>query len=182
MKLLIFSDIHGSLPAARRITALHAAHAPEAVLILGDILYHGPRNPLPEEYNPKAVAEILTPLSSRIIAVRGNCDSDVDAMVLPFPIAPEFIWILDNGLRIFATHGHIFSPSALPALHQGDVLLFGHTHIPLARTTREGVHLGNPGSLALPKEDSPPCYGVLENGVFTVFTDQNEVFLQLDCG
>lgn len=181
MKLLIFSDIHGSLPAARLIARICAARSPEAVLLLGDILYHGPRNPLPEGYDPKGVVETLTPLAPRIIAVQGNCDSEVDAMVLPFPIAPAFIWVLNNGLRIFATHGHIFGPDAMPPLQQGDMLLFGHTHVPLARATPEGILLGNPGSLSLPKEGFPPCYALLEDGIFTVFTDKDEPFLQMPC-
>ena len=181
MKLLVFSDIHGSMPAARRVLALTAEHTPAAVILLGDILYHGPRNPLPEGYSPREVAAVLAPLAGRIVAVKGNCDSDVDAMVLPFPLSSDFSWILDGSLRIFATHGHVHGPDNPPPLEEGDVLLFGHTHVPMARTTAAGIHLCNPGSLAMPKEDHPACYGLFEDGVFSVFTDENELYLQLDC-
>ena len=169
------------MQAVTRMLALAAQHKPDAVLLLGDILYHGPRNPLPESYAPKEAATALAPLARRIIAVQGNCDCEVDAMVLPFPLASGFSWILDGPLRIFATHGHIYNPENLPPLEEGDVLLFGHTHVPMARTTAAGVHLCNPGSLSMPKEDHPACYGLFEEGVFSVLTLENELYLQLDC-
>lgn len=185
MKLLIFSDIHGSLPVAKRILALVETHDPVAVLILGDVLYHGPRNPQPSGYAPKAVAEALSPLASRIIAIRGNCDSEVDAMVLPFPLAAPFSWLLHEcpgkPLRVFATHGHIFGPQNIPPLQAGDLLLYGHTHVPEAETNTQGIHICNPGSLSLPKQGHPPCYGLLENGVFSALTDNGETYLRLDC-
>ena len=181
MKMLVFSDIHGSMPATRQIISLAAHHKPAAILLLGDILYHGARNMLPEGYAPKEVAAALAPLAELIVAIQGNCDAEVDAMVLPFPLASDFSWILAEDLRIFATHGHRYNPNSLPALREGDVLLFGHTHVPLARTTAAGIHLCNPGSLALPKEDHPPCYGILENGVFSVLTSEHELYLQLNC-
>lgn len=185
MKLLIVSDIHGSLPVAERIAALAEIHRPEAILLLGDILYHGPRNPLPEGYAPKAAAEAMVPLASRIIAVKGNCDSEVDAMVLPFPQATGFCWVLagspSRNIRIFATHGHIYGPHNMPPLLPGDVLLYGHTHVPKAETSPEGIHICNPGSLALPKEGHPPCYGVFDKGVFSVFTDRDELYLRNNC-
>ena len=181
MKLLVASDIHGSLPAAKRLLELAREHEPAAVVLLGDILYHGPRNPIPHGYAPAEVAVALAPLANRVIAVRGNCDSDVDAMVLPFPLAPDFAWLLDGPLRIFATHGHLHGPDNPPPLAEGDALLFGHTHTPLARTTPEGIYLCNPGSLAMSKQDHPTCYGLFEDGVFSVFTLAGELYLQLDC-
>ncbi len=181
MKLLVFSDIHGALPVARLMADLTRRHNPDAVLVLGDILYHGPRNPLPDGYDPKATAGALAPLKSRIIALNGNCDSEVDAAVLPFPLASDFIWIVQPGLRIFATHGHKHTPEDLPPLEEGDIFLSGHTHVPTAQTTTKGIHLCNPGSLALPKEGHPPCYGMFENGIFSVFTQEDELYLQLDC-
>jgi len=185
MKLLIFSDIHGSLPVAAHIAGLVSRHSPDAVLLLGDILYHGPRNPLPEGYNPKAVTEVLAPFADSIIALRGNCDSEVDSMVLPFPLASEFIWLLQDipggTLRIFATHGHIYNPQSQPPLRQGDVLLFGHTHIPQAETGAGRIHFCNPGSLSLPKEGTPPSYGIFENGIFSVYTAREELHMHLDC-
>lgn len=181
MKLLVFSDIHGSLPAAMRLLELTAEHQPTSILLLGDILYHGPRNPLPEGYAPREVASALAPLARRIIAVKGNCDSEVDAMVLPFPLASDFCWVMDGELRIFVTHGHIHGPETPPPLEDGDVLLFGHTHVPMARTTAAGISLCNPGSIAMPKEDHPACYGIFEDGVFSVLTRENELYLQLAC-
>lgn len=185
MKLLIFSDIHGSLPVAGHIADLIARHSPDATLLLGDILYHGPRNPLPEGYNPKAVVETLSPFADSIIALRGNCDSEVDSMVLPFPLTPEFTWILQNSpggtIRIFATHGHIYNPQSPPPLRQGDVLLFGHTHIPKAETGVGKIHICNPGSLSLPKEGTPPCFGIFEKGIFSVYTAGEKLHIRLDC-
>lgn len=181
MKLLIFSDIHGSLRVAEYMLSLIAAHKPDAVLVLGDVLYHGPRNPLPDGYAPGKAAEALRPVASKILAVQGNCDSAVDSMVLPFPLASEFFWVFDGKIRIFATHGHIFGPHRFPLLEKGDVLLFGHTHLPVAETSPEGIHLCNPGSLALPKDGSPPSYGLFEDGVFSVLTGQEKEFLRLDC-
>ncbi len=185
MKLLIFSDIHGSAPVGELIADLAQRHLPDYVLLLGDILYHGPRNPLPQGYAPKETARLLEPLASRIIAVQGNCDSEVDAMVLPFPLAPELSWILaslpERSLRLCLTHGHKYGPHNPPALSKGDVLLFGHTHIPLAEPTFEGIYLCNPGSLALPKEGHPPCFGLFENGIFSVFTNKGELYRRLSC-
>ena len=181
MKILIFSDIHGSAPAARLALEQFRQRGAEYLVLLGDTLYHGPRNPLPEGYDPAAVAELFAPVSTRIMAVRGNCDSDVDAMVLPFPLANDFFWVLDSGLRICATHGHIYSPQSPPPLDESDVLLSGHTHIPTAATTTQGVHLCNPGSPALPKDGHPPCYGWFEHATFSVFTTAGELYLKLDC-
>lgn len=181
MRLLVVSDIHGSLAAARiAMDAFRARHA-DYMLLLGDVLYHGPRNPLPEEYNPAGVAELLAPAAEKIMAVRGNCDSDVDAMVLPFPLSGDTMWLLNDGLRIFVTHGHLYSPENPPPQEEGDVLLSGHTHIPIATTTPRGIHLCNPGSPSLPKDGHPPSYGWLEHGSFSVFTTQGELYLHLDC-
>lgn len=180
MRVLVFSDIHGSLPAARLIQELVGKHRPESVILLGDILYHGPRNPLPKGYDPAATAAILGALPSRVIAVAGNCDSEVDKAVLPFPIAPEFVWVVTEGPHIFATHGHIHSPDKLPPLSEGDVFLYGHTHVPQARM-QGGIALCNPGSLSLPKEDHPAGYGLFEFGAFTVVTTEGEVYLRLEC-
>lgn len=182
MNLLVFSDIHGSLPVAERIVALAAQDKPDAVVILGDVLYHGPRNVPPEGYAPAKAAAALAPLAGRIMAIKGNCDSEVDEMVLPFPLAAPCMWLFDGALRIMAVHGHLFGPHNLPPLTAGDVLLSGHTHVPTAHTSPEGIRLCNPGSLALPKEDSPPCYGRFDNGVFSVIRDDSgEVHLSLDC-
>lgn len=181
MAILVFSDIHGSLPVARQMATLIEQHSPSLIALLGDILYHGPRNPQPHGYEPGAVAHFLTPFAKRIVAVKGNCDSEVDEMVLPFPLSPLFTWIVDNGMRILATHGHKFGPQHLPPLAPGDVLLSGHTHVPKAETTPEGIHLCNPGSLALPKNGTPPCYGLFKDGLFQVLTAGGSVHMELCC-
>lgn len=181
MKLLVFSDIHGSLLAARIAMDAFRSRKADYILLLGDILYHGPRNPLPEGYDPAGVAELLAPASGKIMAVRGNCDSDVDSMVLPFPLTGDLMWLLDCGLRVCATHGHVYSPEKPPVLEEGDVLLSGHTHFPTATATPQGIHLCNPGSPALPKDGHPPSYGWLEHGSFSAFTTRGELYLYLDC-
>ena len=180
MNFLVFSDIHGSLPSARLAVEKANTVQPDAVILLGDLLYHGPRNPIPEGYDPAGVARVLGRLSCRVIAVRGNCDSDVDAMVLPFPLAPDFSWLLAGGIGIFATHGHVLTPEKLPPLAEGDVFLYGHTHIPMARMQGD-IAVCNPGSLTLPKEDHPASYGHFENGRFSVITRDGEEYLRLDC-
>jgi putative phosphoesterase len=181
MNILVFSDIHGSLPVVRRMLALVENQTPDAVILLGDILYHGPRNHLPEGYSPQETAEALAPLAPRVIAIAGNCDSEVDEALLPFPMARNFSWVLDGKLRIFAVHGHTIGPDRVPPLQKGDILLSGHTHVPTADTAPSGIHLCNPGSLALPKNGSPPCYGLFSNGVFQVFTETGNAHLRLDC-
>ncbi len=180
MRILVFGDIHGSLPTVLHILKLVDKYRPETVVLLGDMLYHGPRNPIPEGYDPKAAAQALSPLAGRIIAVAGNCDSAVDRAVLPFPLASDFAWILADGMRIFVTHGDRHTPGNLPNLREGDVFLYGHTHIPQARMNGE-IALCNPGSLTLPKEDHPPSFGMFEFGAFNVLTAEEDVYLRLEC-
>ena len=178
MKICIFSDIHGSVEAALFITSLVREQQPDTILFLGDVLYHGPRNPLPNEYLPGKVCEILNPLAPRVIALRGNCDSAVDETLLAFPLAPRFSWLMVDNMKIFATHGHEFRPDALPPLERGSVFLYGHTHVPQAEII-DGISLCNPGSLALPKKGLPKSYAVLENREFRVMTCTGEVYMSL---
>lgn len=179
MKILVFSDIHGAESVAERIVELAGAHAPDAILLLGDLL-HEPRNRLPQGYAPRTTALLLSRLASRVIAVQGNCDREVDASLLPFPLS-SCAWVLQDGIRVFATHGHRYHPGNMPPLTKGDVLLFGHTHVPMACTAPSGIHMCNPGSLALPKEGHPPSYGVFEQGNFSVFTDSGEQYMRICC-
>lgn len=167
-RLLIASDIHGSLPRATLLADLARDTAPDSIILLGDLLYHGPRNPLPEGYAPRDVADTLNDWKDRIIALRGNCDAEVDQMLLHFPLV-ESAWLFVDGLRIFASHGHHNQlPDRFPDLAEGDVFLCGHTHIPRAETV-EGLHVWNPGSVTLPKQGHPAAYGLYEDGVFRVF-------------
>ena len=167
MKLMFASDIHGSLPATERVLSLFAQSGARWLIILGDVLNHGPRNALPEGYAPAQVAEKLNPLASRIIAVRGNCDSEVDQMLLHFPLTAPWQQVLLEQRRLFLTHGHLFSPDNLPPLAAGDVLVYGHTHIPVAEKRGEIYHF-NPGSVSIPKGGYPASYGMLDGNTLSV--------------
>lgn len=168
MKLMFASDIHGSLPATEKILTLFAKSGAQWLILLGDLLYHGPRNPLPEEYKPAEVAKKLNNLADRIIAVRGNCDSEVDQMLLDFPITAPWQQVLTEQNRLFVTHGHHYHPGALPALSAGDVLVFGHTHLPCAEWNPEGIGLFNPGSVSLPKGGYPASFGLWDAGILSI--------------
>ena len=138
---------------------------PDRILLLGDLLYHGPRNDLPQGYAPKEVISMLNPLKERLLCVRGNCEAEVDQMVLDFPVLADYALLEINGQRIFATHGHLFGEDNPPPLSQGDVLLCGHTHIPACREHNGWVYL-NPGSVSIPKENSHHGYMILKNKDF----------------
>ena len=185
MKFLIASDIHGSAAWCRRLMDALDAEQPDRLLLLGDILYHGPRNDLPEGYAPKEVIAMLNPLASSIIAVRGNCEAEVDQMVLDFPCMADYTTIFDpaaalaadgstrekTGCELFLTHGHVYgagfhnSVDKLPELPAGSILLYGHTHKKVSEPapTHEGIWAFNPGSVSIPK-DGTHSYGVYENG------------------
>ena len=165
MKLMIASDLHGSAYFTEQLLSAYAREQADKLLLLGDILYHGPRNPLPQGYDPKAVAEMLNAMKQEILCVRGNCDSDVDQMVLQFPIMAEYCFMCVEGATIFATHGHVFNEQNVPMLKKGDILLHGHTHVPVCRQ-HEGYTYMNPGSVSIPKEDSAHGYMTVENGSF----------------
>ena len=177
MKFLIASDIHGSATWCRKfIDAIHA-EKPDKIILLGDILYHGPRNDLPNGYDPKEVIALLNPLADRILAVRGNCDAEVDLMLLPFAVEDSAV-IAADGLRIVAQHGHhLPSCPPIPGVRPGDVVLSGHTHIPRGETV-DGVHFWNPGSTTLPKGGFPASYGVFEAGAFRVFGLDGRLLLE----
>lgn len=165
MKLMIASDIHGSAYYCRRLLQAYEKEQADKLLLLGDILYHGPRNDLPREYAPKQVITMLNDISGEILCVRGNCDTEVDQMVLDFPILADYCILYHHSTMIFATHGHRFNESSLPKLKEGDILLHGHTHIPACSQYGHYTYL-NPGSVSIPKEDSPNSYLILEDGVF----------------
>lgn len=167
MKYLIASDLHGSAYYCEKLLEAFAAEKADRLLLLGDILYHGPRNDLPREYNPKKVIALLNPIKRKILCVRGNCDCDVDQMVLEFPIMADYA-VLDLEDRIvFVTHGHVFNEANPPMLMPGDILLHGHTHVQVCRPFGDDNMYLNPGSLAIPKEDSVHGYMTLEGRTFT---------------
>jgi putative phosphoesterase len=161
MKLMIASDIHGSKYYCERMTEAFEREKADKLILLGDILYHGPRNDLPREYAPKEVIALLNPLKDKILCVRGNCDSEVDQMVLEFPIMADYAIISIGANTIYATHGHVFNEEKLPPLQPGDILLNGHTHIPKCVKHTNYVYM-NPGSVSIPKEDSPHSYMILD--------------------
>lgn len=178
MKLLIASDIHGSARFCRDLLAAWDREQPDRVLLLGDLLYHGPRNDLPEQYAPKEVLALLNARKQDLLCVRGNCDTEVDQMVLDFPILADYALLLWEGLRLYATHGHVYNASRLPPLQSGDILLHGHTHIP-AWDQAEGRWILNPGSVSIPKENTPHSYMVLEGGVFLWKSLDGEIYHSL---
>ena len=165
MKWMIASDIHGSAKYCEELLKAFEREQAERLILLGDLLYHGPRNDLPEEYAPKKVLAALNGIRDRILCVRGNCDTEVDQMVLQFPILADYALICADGIRMYATHGHVYSPDHLPPLQTGDVLLYGHTHVP-AWEQRDGILCLNPGSVSIPKENTPRGYILLEEGIF----------------
>lgn len=162
---MIASDIHGSAFYCEKMVERFKAEGACRLLLLGDILYHGPRNALPGEYDPKRVIEMLGEIKDSIISVRGNCDTEVDQMVLPFPVLADYALIDTGNFVMFATHGHKYNEDNLPPLKAGDVLLNGHTHVPKAVRHENYVFI-NPGSVSIPKSNSPHSYIVLEGKTF----------------
>ena len=178
MKLLICSDIHGDAVATERILQIFESEKADRIVLLGDILYHGPRNDLPEGYAPKNVIKMLNSLSEKIIAVRGNCEADVDGMVLDFPITSELSYIMDKDITLLLTHGHKFTPDDPPKMARATVMLAGHTHVPKIRELDGGCFYVNPGSVSLPKEGNPKTYAVYEDGLLSIKTLEGELFLE----
>ena len=163
MKWMIASDIHGSAKWCARLMDAWRAEAPRRLLLMGDLLYHGPRNDLPEDYAPRQVIEMLNGVASELLCVRGNCEAEVDQMVLAFPVMADYAALCLDGHVLYMTHGHIHNEDNPPPLKHGDVLLCGHTHVPGLRR-HEGFTYVNPGSVAIPKAASAHSYCVLEDG------------------
>ena len=166
MNLMIASALHGSAAYTGRLLELYRDTGCQRLVLRGDLLSPGPRTPLPEGYEPPAVAKLLNDMADELLCVRGNCDAEVDQMVLHFPILSDSALLVLDGLTIHATHGHIHGPDTPPPLRQGDILLCGHFHVPVRRDCDRYTYL-NPGSVALPKENSPHSCMVLEDGQFT---------------
>ena len=165
MKWMIASDIHGSAACCEKLLAAFGREQADRLLLLGDLLYHGPRNDLPQGYAPKEVIAQLSGVKEKVFCVRGNCEAEVDQMVLPFPVLADYCLLEQKGRVIFATHGHHYNLENPPLLQPGDVLLHGHTHIP-AKDNSLGFWYLNPGSVSIPKENSPHSYMTLEDGQF----------------
>lgn len=182
MKMLFASDIHGSAFFCRQLLDIYRKSGAARLVLLGDILYHGPRNDLPREYAPKEVISMLNPLKDQIYAVRGNCDTEVDQMVLQFPILADYALLSIEGKTLYATHGHVFNQDSLPPMQDGDILIHGHTHLLKAEkmeTDFGTVAILNPGSVSIPKGGNPNTYAILENGIFTIKTLDGEIVREM---
>lgn len=176
MKLMIASDIHGSAYYCKQLLEAFAAEQADRLLLLGDILYHGPRNDLPRDYAPKEVLAMLNAMKDKIFCVRGNCDTEVDQMVLDFPILADYCILTAGSKLIYATHGHNHNLQALPPLQPGDILLHGHTHIPAWEVFGDKNLYLNPGSVSIPKAGSANGYMTLESNTFTWKSLNGEVY------
>lgn len=173
MKLFLASDIHGSAEGCERMLSRFEAEQADKLILAGDILYHGPRNDLPERYAPKEVAAMLNGYTDKILCVRGNCEAEVDQMMLNFPCLADYIVLWDGDTEMFVTHGHLWDPESIPGVHSGMTVVSGHTHIWRAETI-DGIRYINPGSVSLPKNGNPPTYAVYENGTFAIKTLDGE--------
>ncbi len=166
MKLLIASDIHGSAYYAEKLLNMVNIEMPDKIILLGDLLYHGPRNDLPKDYDPKKVIDILNGIKEKLICVRGNCDTEVDQMVLSFPILADFSAVFVDGYSIYLSHGHVYNKEKPLPLSEGDIFISGHTHVPVSEKINNILFL-NPGSVSIPKENSPNSYMIYENQKFS---------------
>ena len=195
MKYMIASDIHGSAYYCRELLDVYKTSGAgrlilldvykksgaERLILLGDILYHGPRNDLPKEYAPKEVISMLNSYKDQIYNVRGNCDAEVDQMVLEFPVLSDYALFAINGLTIYATHGHIYNKENLLPMQKGDILLHGHTHILTAETFGD-ITILNPGSVSIPKGGNPPTYALLEDRIFRIMDFDGNIVKEMNLG
>jgi hypothetical protein len=179
MKYLFASDIHGSAYYCREVLERYDQSGADRLILLGDLLYHGPRNDLPKEYAPKEVTAMLNARKNEIYAVRGNCEAEVDQMVLEFPVMADYAILVLNGLTFFATHGHLFNQDQLPPMKAGDILIHGHTHLLTAEKHGE-IYILNPGSTSLPKGGNPGTYAILDETVFTIYDFDGNVIRSID--
>ena len=178
MKWMIASDIHGSARYGELLLRQFSAEQADRLLLLGDLLYHGPRNDLPDGYDPKRVIALLSSVRERLVCVRGNCEAEVDQMVLKFPVMADYAVLMLDGHIVYATHGHLFGEDNPPALQPDDFLLCGHTHVSGCRR-HEGFTYLNPGSTSIPKSGTPHSYAILENGVMTWYDlAENKAYMQ----
>ncbi len=168
MKLLFASDIHGSEYCAKKLIEKYNELFCDKMILLGDILYHGPRNDLPKGYNPKGVISLLNEMSSKILCVRGNCEAEVDQMVLEFSCMSESLVMFEKGRMFFITHGHLFNIDNPPKLNSGDILIHGHTHVQTVEKFGENLYI-NPGSISIPKDGNPPSFMIYEDSKFSIY-------------
>ncbi|MBR4892404.1 MAG: phosphodiesterase [Clostridia bacterium] len=176
MKLLIASDIHGSLYYSNELKKAIDNENPDKIILLGDLLYHGPRNNLPCDYQPKEVINFLNTYKEKILCARGNCDTEVDQMVLNFPIMSDYLVLMVDGICFYFSHGHKYNIDNPLPLSEGDIFISGHTHIPSCKE-KDGVLYLNPGSISIPKENTPHSYLIYENKMFTWKNMDGETYM-----
>jgi len=170
MRIMIASDIHGRVEPCKRLLELFEQEKADKLLLLGDLLYHGPRNGIPSGYDPTEVIDLLNGMKDKIWAVRGNCDAEVDQMVLDFSITADYMNFMSGDVEIFATHGHLYNPQNPPkGLNEGAILVTGHTHVTCDKiipeeVTHKSFRYMNPGSVSLPKENTTPSYIIVDDG------------------
>lgn len=179
MKYMILSDIHGSLPALQKALDIYRSSGCQMLCLLGDILNYGPRNGLPQGLDPKGVASLLNAMADDIVAVRGNCDSEVDQMLLQFPIMQDSLLLVDNGVRVWLTHGHVYNRDRKPA-GRADVLFYGHTHLWELYADADGTIICNTGSPTFPKGGNKPTLAIYDSGHITLLTTDGEVLAEKD--
>ena len=168
MKIVFFSDIHGVPSTLEKVLEHADSLKADRLVILGDLLYHGPRNGVPDFYDPKKVAELLNARKNDILTVRGNCDCEVDQMMLEFPVLSSYAELSADSRRFFLTHGHVYNAGNLPPVPDNTIIVHGHTHIPEITRLEDGIIIFNPGSISLPKNNHPRTFGVSDNGEITV--------------
>ena len=178
MKYMFASDIHGSAYYCRKMLDAFEKEGAERLVLLGDLLYHGPRNDLPKEYAPKQVIPMLNAMKDKIYAVRGNCEAEVDQMVLEFPVMADYCILSIDGKTLYATHGHVYNQNNLPPLCEGDILIHGHTHLLKAEPMGDKFLL-NPGSTSLAKGGNPNTYGMLDENVFAIYDFDGNVIKEI---
>ena len=171
---MIASDIHGSAYYCEKMVNAMKKEQADRLILLGDLLYHGPRNDLHRDYAPKKVIVMLNDLKNCIYSVRGNCDTEVDQMVLDFPVLADYGFFEIGGKSIYCSHGHVYNENHLPPLKQGDIFMHGHTHVIQVKEVN-GITILNPGSVSIPKGGNPQTYAVLEDDVFTIKTFEEEI-------
>ena len=175
------SDIHGSAFWCEKLVEAFKKENATKLVLLGDLLYHGPRKDFPDDYSPRKVFDMINNIKDKITCVRGNCDSEVDQMVLEFPIMADYALMEVNGKTLFLTHGHLFNADMPPLLKKGDILLNGHFHTPCCKEMENGAIYANCGSVSLPKDDTPHSYILMDGdtaywkdletgGIFDCFT------------
>ena len=182
MKIMFASDVHGDIECAQKMIEIYKSEGADRLCLLGDLLYHGPRNDLPKTYAPKAVIELMNKNKDKILAVRGNCDTEVDQMVLNFPILADYAYLALDGLSVFATHGHHHNTTTPPPLRRGEILLHGHTHVLTITPFGDENYYINPGSVSLPKEGNPKSYMVYEDGRFEIKDFDGNVLKSFEIG